>query len=121
MGGWGAKDGVLILQRPSLELLMEDLEQGSGVGQEMGAASASKVDDVKDPEKRRTWPCSHPRFTKVDRMKFRDRIEVLKECRRCGHNRVFVTYRDFNTKNCYVRQRVYDVPRRYDNIPEITE
>jgi hypothetical protein len=55
--------------------------------------------------------CYHSRFTKIDRMKFKDRIEFLKECRRCGHQRVFVTARDFNNANCYVKTYCYDVPK----------
>jgi hypothetical protein len=56
--------------------------------------------------------CSHSRFTRIDRTKFKDRIEFLKECRRCGLQRVFVTRRDFNSSNVYVKTEWYDVPKR---------
>lgn len=86
-----------------------------------GQESPSKVIDVKSPEiypEPRRRPCSHPSFSKIERMKFRNRIELLKECRRCGHQRVWVTFREFGNGNAFVNSYVYDVPRHRDSIPE---
>jgi hypothetical protein len=60
--------------------------------------------------------CMHTRFSRIDRTKFKDRIEFLKECRRCGHHRVFVTKRDFNSSNVYVKSYWYDVPTRRSTV-----
>jgi hypothetical protein len=83
--------------------------------------SAPKKNENEIPPNERTlyWPaCSHTRFTKIDRVKFKDRVEVLKECRRCGLQRVFVTKREFGSSNVYVNTYKYDVPRHRYAPPE---
>jgi hypothetical protein len=42
----------------------------------------------------------------------------LKECRRCGLQRVFVTKREFGSSNVYVNTYKYDVPRHRYAPPE---
>lgn len=78
-------------------------------------AFLSKESDAEKPQNERKPyipHCSHSRFTRIDRTKFKDRIEFLKECRRCGLQRVFVTRRDFNSQNVYVKTEWYDVPKK---------
>jgi hypothetical protein len=89
---------------------MEDLEKA----EKMETASETTKPSVKTPEEPKflKFYCSHSRFTKIDRTKFKDRIEFLKECRRCGLQRVFVTRRDFNSRNVYVKTEWYDVPKQ---------
>ena len=63
-------------------------------------------------DEKRWWPsCFHARWTKIDRTKFKDRIVLLKECRKCGKKKSEVVYRDLNSRNVYTATDVFAIPK----------
>ena len=61
-------------------------------------------------EREADFPCVHTTWRRIDKVKLKDRIEFLKECRRCQHKRVFVVTTTFGQSRVFVGQSYYDPP-----------
>ena len=102
------------------ERLRDDLGSFDG-GEKGGKVFAPKKNEDRNSAyepKPSNWKCPHNRFTRIDKIKTRESIQIMQQCRRCGLHRVFVTTRNFNSRNVYADTRYYDlapVPRNESN------
>ena len=74
--------------------------------------SAEKVEKVSAPNERelKKYGCIHMTWRKIATVKLRDRMEFLKECRRCQHKRVFVVQTTAGQSRVFLNQFYYDPP-----------
>lgn len=92
-------------------------QQGvDGFGTPERAVPSHVTEIQRPPSFSSKYICHHPRWSKVDRTRFKDRIVWLEVCRRCRIPRSTVFYRDMNSRRVYVGRDVFYIPNVKSDI-----